>query len=111
MLFQQPVESGRPSGTLQRSAKCFEKLVDRSEIGIVVANNFGIRGLERLLGRNSIEPALEGQLFVVGKIESDDNANVSADILLLASGLFRFLSFRGRLFLSAGLPFTGLFFG
>jgi hypothetical protein len=36
-----------------------------------VADGFTVHGLERLFGRDTVEPALVRELFVVRKVEAD----------------------------------------
>jgi len=35
-----------------------------------------MRGFEGLLGRDALDPSLQGKLLVVGEIEADDQANL-----------------------------------
>jgi hypothetical protein len=85
---------GAKSGTgslLQR----IEVLSGGFEIGFAGANDFAVHGFERLFGGNAVEPALMRKFFVVGKIETNEQAYAAACVV------FAWLS--GRLLRSFGV--------
>jgi hypothetical protein len=58
----------RPAaGTFQRLIKRFEQVGGRRKSGASLPNGFPLAGFERLFGGKAVEPALLGELFVVGK--------------------------------------------
>src|SRR5258708_25226135 len=58
-----------------KSLQSLELPVRRFEFRIAVMDDFRRSALERLLGRNAIEPALLGKLLVRRKIEPDQQAD------------------------------------
>ena len=65
------------------------------EFGVALANDGGFHGLERLLGGNTIEPALKRKLFVVGEIEPNDYADICVGFLFVFAVFAGFPAFCG----------------
>src|SRR6266849_2957469 len=87
-----------------KSFQSFELLVRGFEFRIAVMHDFRRSALERLLGRDAVQPALLGKLFVRGKIQ----AHEQADFSIRGGGWF--FRRRGARFGGSGLA-LGLFRG
>ena len=63
---------GRIVGGHGASLESVELLEDAGEIGFAFANGFGRSAFEGLFRGDAVDPALLGEFFVTGKIETDE---------------------------------------
>lgn len=59
-----------------------EAFGEGGEAVFAAADGARLGGLERLLGWDAAEPALAGELFVVGEIEADEDSHMLAAVFL-----------------------------
>src|SRR5208282_578925 len=82
------------AGILAALSQRIKLFYDLVKLGFALTNHAGGSFLEGLLGRNAIEPALFGELFVAGKIEADQQVHFA----VCRRGFFRGFRFLGFVF-------------
>jgi hypothetical protein len=89
---------------MESSGEVVEEVGGLGEGGVGVADGFGLGGFEGVVGGDAVEPAVMGELFVIGEVEADEEADVAAQgggFLLSVFGILRV--FGGGFFLGGGL--------